>query len=67
MLTEEYSAKYRSIIGCFIWKMVSGRFYIDYAASAMSRFNVSPSEGHLMASRRILAYIKTLPKGEDKC
>jgi hypothetical protein len=40
-----------------------GRFDIAYATSAMSRFNMSPREGHLKAVKRILAYLKALPKG----
>jgi hypothetical protein len=42
---------------------VLGRFDIAYATSAMSRFNMSPREGHLKAVKRILAYLKTFPKG----
>jgi hypothetical protein len=42
---------------------VLGRFDIAYATSAMSRFNMSPREGHLKAAKRILAYLKTFPKG----
>ena len=53
--TEEDSAKYRSIIGCSIWIIVLGRFDIAYATSAMSRFNISPREGHLNSVKRILA------------
>jgi hypothetical protein len=40
------------------------RFDIAYATSAMSRFNMSPREGHLKAVKRILAYLKTFPKGK---
>jgi hypothetical protein len=29
----------------------------------MSRFNMSPREGHLKAVKRILAYLKTFPEG----
>ena len=61
--TEEDSAKYRSTIGCCIWIIVLGSFDISYATSAMSRFNMSPREGHLKAVKRILAYLKTFPKG----
>jgi hypothetical protein len=44
LCTEDDSAKYRSIIDCFIciWIIVLGRFDIAYATSAMSRFNMSP-------------------------
>jgi hypothetical protein len=42
---------------------VLGRFDIAYTTSAMSRFNISPIEGHMKAVKRILAYLKTFPKG----
>jgi hypothetical protein len=63
LCTEDYSAKYRSIIGCCIWIIVLGRFDIAYATFAMSRFNMLPREGHLKAVKRILSYLKTFPKG----
>jgi hypothetical protein len=63
LCTEEDSTKYRFIIGCCIWIIVLGRFDIAYATSAMSRFNMAPREGHLKAIKRILAYLKTFPKG----
>jgi hypothetical protein len=63
LCAEEDSAKYRSIIGCCIWIIVLGRFDIAYATSIMSRFNMSPREGHLKAVKRILAYLKTFSKG----
>jgi hypothetical protein len=53
----------RSVIGCCIWIVVLGRFDIAYATSAMSRFSMSPREGHMKAVKRILAYLKTFPKG----
>jgi hypothetical protein len=61
LCTEEDSAKYRSIVGCCIWITVLGRFDIAYATSAMSRFNMSPREGHMKAIKRLLAYLKTFP------
>jgi hypothetical protein len=60
---KDDSAKYRSIVGCWIWIIVLGRFDIAYATSAMSRFNMLPREGHLKAVKRILSYLKTFPKG----
>jgi hypothetical protein len=57
------SAKYRSIIGCYIWIIVLVRFDIEYATSVMSRFNMLPKEDHLKAVKRILSYLKTFPKG----
>jgi hypothetical protein len=63
LCTEDYSAKYRSIIGCCIWIIVLGRFDIAFATSAMSRFNMLPREGYLKAVKRVLSYLKTFPKG----
>jgi hypothetical protein len=65
LCTEDNSAKYRSIIGCYIciWIFVLGKFDIAYATSAMSRFKMLPREGHLKAGKRIFSYLKTFPKG----
>jgi hypothetical protein len=63
LCTNEDSAKYRSFIGFCIWIIILGRFDIAYATSAMNRFNIAPSEGHLKAVKMILAYLKTFPKG----
>jgi hypothetical protein len=61
--TGDDSAKYRTIIGCCIWIIVLGRFDIEYATSAMSRFNMLPRKGHLKAVKRILSYLKTFTMG----
>jgi hypothetical protein len=50
MCTEEDSAKCRSIIGCCIWIIILGRFDIAHATSFISRFNMSPREGHMKAA-----------------
>jgi hypothetical protein len=63
LCTEDDYAKYRSIIGCCMWIIVLGRFYIAYATSDMSRFNMLCREGHLKAVKRILSNLKTFPKG----
>jgi hypothetical protein len=63
LCTEYDSDKYRSIIGCFIWIIVLGRFDVAYATSVMSRLNMLPREGNLKAVKRILSYLKTFPKG----
>jgi hypothetical protein len=62
LCTKDDSVKYRSIIGCCIWIIVLGRFDIAYATSAMCRFNMLPREGHLKAVKRILSYLKIIPK-----
>jgi hypothetical protein len=63
LCTDDDSAKYRSITGCFICIIVLGRFDIAQDTSAMSRFNMAPRSGHLKDVKRILAYLKTFPKG----
>jgi hypothetical protein len=63
MCNEEDSTNYRSINEYCYWIIVLGRFDIAYTTSAMSRFNISPREGHLKAAKRILAYLKTFQKG----
>jgi hypothetical protein len=63
LFTEDDSAKYISIISCFIWMIVLGRLDIEYATYDMSRFNMLPREGHRRAVKRILSYLKTFPKG----
>jgi hypothetical protein len=63
LCTKDDSSKYRSIILCCVWIIVLGIFDIDYATSAMSRFNILHREGHLKAVKRILPYLKTFPKG----
>jgi hypothetical protein len=42
---------------------VLGKFVIVYATYAMSRFNLTPSEGNLKAAKIIPAHLKTFPKG----
>jgi hypothetical protein len=59
--TEDYSAKYRSIIGCCIWTIVLVEFDIAYTTYALSMFNMLPREEHLKAVKRILSYLKTFP------
>jgi hypothetical protein len=57
--TEEASAKYGYIIGCCIWIILLGMSDIAHAVSVMRRFNMSPREGFLKATKWILAF----PKG----
>jgi hypothetical protein len=63
LCTEDDSAKYRSVLGCYIWIIVLGRFDTAYATSAISRFNMLPRKGHLKAVKKILSNLKTFPKG----
>jgi hypothetical protein len=63
LCTEDYSAKYRSIIGFYIWIIVPYRFNVAYDSSAMSKFNMLPIGGHLKAVKIILSYLKKFSKG----
>jgi hypothetical protein len=60
--TDEVSERYRSIIGCCIWKIMLGRFDMAYVTSTVSRFNIVPREVHLKAAKRVLAHRKTFSK-----
>jgi hypothetical protein len=65
LFTEDDSAKYKSIVGCYIciWIIVLGRFDIVSATSVMSRFNMLPREGHIKVVKRIFSYLKTFLNG----
>ena len=63
LLDDLHIAKFRSIIGSANWIITLGRFDINYATSALSRFNMAPREGHLQAAKRVLGYLKLFPKG----
>jgi hypothetical protein len=63
LLPEDDISKYRSIIGSLNWLITLGRFDIHYATNALSRFSMTPREGHMKAIQKILSYIKTFPKG----
>ena len=62
-LDAEGGARYRSVIWSLNWVVTLGRFDIHYATSTMSRYSMGPREGHMMAAKRILAYLKTFPDG----
>jgi hypothetical protein len=47
LCTDEDSTKCRSIIGCCTWIIYLERFDRAYAASPMSKYNMSPREGYL--------------------
>ena len=63
LCTNENSAKYRFMIGCFFWNIVLRRFDVAYATSAMRMFVMLPEEGNLMAVKRILLFLMAFPKG----
>jgi hypothetical protein len=63
LYNEDDFAKYRSIIGCYIWIIVLSIFDKEYVIYVMSWFNMLIREGHLKEVKRILSYLKTFPKG----
>jgi hypothetical protein len=60
--SDDYSAKYGSMIDFCVWIIVLGKFGIAYDTSAMSRFKMLPREGRMKAVKRILSYLKAIPK-----
>jgi uncharacterized protein (DUF2249 family) len=49
------------MIGMLQWTVSIGRLDICYAVSSMSRFCISPREGHLQRVFRIFGYLKKYP------
>jgi hypothetical protein len=61
LLDNEQHRLYKSMIG-MLQSMVSiGRMGICYAVSSMSRFCVSPREGHMHQVFMIFGYLKKYP------
>src|SRR5210317_349360 len=56
ILGQYGAAKFRSIIGSAQWIITLGCFDIQFAVSALSRFNMAPHEGHLKAAQRLFGY-----------
>ena len=63
LLGPEDASKYCSVLGALNWVVTLGRFDIQYATSAMSRFCFAPRKGHMLGAHRILHYLKAFPKG----
>ncbi len=61
ILDNEQYRLYQSMIGMLQWTVSIGRLGICYAVSSMSRFCVSPREGHLHRVFRIFGYLKKYP------
>ena len=49
---------YQQIVGSLMWSAMSARPDIVFAVGYLSRFSSKPSEQHLKAAKRILAYLK---------
>jgi len=56
---------YRSLIGSAQWAITLGRMDITYATSMLSRYNMSPREGHLLAIKKLFGYLKGHMRGKE--
>ncbi len=61
ILSNEQHRLYQSMIGMLQWTVSIGRIDICCAVSSMSRFCVSPREGHLDRVFRIFGHLKKYP------
>ena len=50
--------RFKSVMGILQWIVTSGRIDITYAVTSLSRFCMSPREGHLKNAEQILGYLK---------
>jgi hypothetical protein len=63
-LSPKDASLYRGLIGSANWIITLGRFDINYAVNALSRFGMAPREGHLKAMFRVFGYLKKFPQGQ---
>ena len=63
LLDPRSASRFRTMIGSANWIITLGRFDINYAVQALSRFNMAPREGHLKAMKRVFGYLKKFYKG----
>jgi hypothetical protein len=57
-LDEDGINKYQTMIGCLQWEVSLGRFDIQTATMAMSRFHAALRIGHLNCLKRMYGYLK---------
>ena len=63
LLDPKQASIYRGLIGSANWVVTLGRFDIAYAVNNLSRYSMSPRQGHFDAAIRIFGYLKAYPKG----
>jgi hypothetical protein len=63
-LNPEQASMYRGLIGSANWMITLGRFDVNYAVNALSRYGMAPREGHLKAMYRVFGYLKKFPQGQ---
>ena len=49
-LSNDDAARFRSVIGSLNWVITLGRFDVNYATSALSRFNMAVTQGRTLDS-----------------
>ena len=64
LLGEESISKYRMFTGSAQWEITLGRIDIGYATTTLSRYNMCPREGHLLAMKKVFGYLKGHSKGK---
>ena len=64
MLGPTDKSMFRSLIGSAQWAITLGRMDITYAVSMLSRYNMAPREGHLLAMKKLFGYLKGHMKGK---
>jgi len=62
-VTDIEASKFRGMIGSANWLITLGRFDINYAVNALSRYSTKPRKGHLDAMRKVLGYLKRFNNG----
>ncbi len=55
---------YRGLIGSANWMITLGRYDVNYATNALSRYGMAPRLGHLKAMKRVFGYLKKFPHGQ---
>ena len=64
LLGEEESSMYRTLTGSAQWAITLGRMDIQYPTTVLSRYNMSPREGHIGAMKKVFGYLKGHLKGK---
>ena len=61
LLDEDGIRQYQKIVGIGQWRVVAGRFNINYAISSLSRYAAAPRKGHLELAENVLGYLRKYP------
>ena len=58
LLNDDGIHHYQKIMGVCQWLIVSRQCDLSYAVASLSRFQISPREGHLNLAKKVLGYLK---------